>query len=175
MSDCLNTTNMSAKWGGAQPAMHSTTIHEAGPFNPTLSVNDTQQMVFKHSDKGPFYLKHPKETKTTKFTGKRVKRKKKKLELLDELRQKKGFVATKWLSMTDVEKICERKGILTEVSEKEMIQGWVGQPKGLLQVLWERGFINPECISLYSLKGKPTNWTQMVRYYRNTNNSPSST
>ena len=26
---------------------------------------------------------------------------------------------------------------------KERVKAWVGKPKGLLQILWERGFINP--------------------------------
>ena len=33
-------------------------------------------------------------------------------------------------------------------------EGWLGKPKGLLQVLWERGWINEKKKNEYSLKGK---------------------
>ena len=33
-------------------------------------------------------------------------------------------------------------------------EGWVGRPRGLLQVLWERGWINQKRISEYTLKGR---------------------
>ncbi len=39
-------------------------------------------------------------------------------------------------------------------SENEMIDGWVGRPKGMLQVLWERGWINKLELEKYSVDGK---------------------
>jgi len=33
--------------------------------------------------------------------------------------------------------------ILYEVDEDEILEGWIGKQKGLLQVLWERGWIDP--------------------------------
>ena len=45
-------------------------------------------------------------------------------------------------------------GIKTYKLVKEIQKGWIGQPKGMLQVLWERGFINTKKLSLYTEKGK---------------------
>jgi len=36
-----------------------------------------------------------------------------------------------------------RSMISYEVDEDEILEGWIGKPKGLLQVLWERGWIDP--------------------------------
>ena len=33
-------------------------------------------------------------------------------------------------------------------------EGWMGKPNGLLQIIWERGFIDEHNLILYSLKGK---------------------
>ena len=38
--------------------------------------------------------------------------------------------------------------------EDEIIEGWVGQPKGMLQVLWERGFIDESNLKSYTIAGK---------------------
>ena len=35
-----------------------------------------------------------------------------------------------------------------------MEEGWLGKPKGFLQVLWERGWIDKNNVSKYTLKGK---------------------
>ena len=56
----LDAKQTSKKFGGAQPPMRETTIVSAegvlGPFTPMLGIGDTQSMVFKPSDIGPWYL-----------------------------------------------------------------------------------------------------------------------
>jgi hypothetical protein len=39
---------------------------------------------------------------------------------------------------------CQNNGISVEEEISHVIEGWEGNPKGMLQVLWERGFINTE-------------------------------
>ena len=33
--------------------------------------------------------------------------------------------------------------IPTEYKRTKIQEGWFGKPKGMIQILWERGFINP--------------------------------
>ncbi len=53
---------------------------------------------------------------------------------------------------------CRNNGIHVEEEICHDIEGWEGKPKGMLQVLWERGFINTEnglkkAYLSYSIKG----------------------
>ena len=43
---------------------------------------------------------------------------------------------------------------LTKNIKVVLEEGWCGKPKGLLQVLWERGMIDEKDLSEYSLKRK---------------------
>ena len=36
----------------------------------------------------------------------------------------------------------------------EITEGWEGKPKGMLQILFEQGFINPERMTEYSVDGR---------------------
>jgi hypothetical protein len=38
--------------------------------------------------------------------------------------------------------------------KEDIIPGWEGAPKGLLQVLWERGFIDSKLVNFYTMEGK---------------------
>ena len=55
--------------------------------------------------------------------------------------------------MKEVTKKSKAKGIKLEKSEKEKSIGWCGQLKGLLQVLWERGWIDMTNLSSYTETG----------------------
>ena len=44
--------------------------------------------------------------------------------------------------------------IAVEEEVDEYSQGWEGQAKGLLQVLWERGFVNKDDYKNFSMHGK---------------------
>ena len=53
---------------------------------------------------------------------------------------------------------CQNNGIPVEEEISRVVEGWEGKPKGMLQVLWERGFINTEnglkkTYQSYSIKG----------------------
>ena len=50
----------------------------------------------------------------------------------------------------------EKLGLPTTVVEPIIVEGWKGKPKGLLQVLYEREWINPDCTHLYTLEGRKT-------------------
>jgi hypothetical protein len=58
----LSALHMSRTFGGAQPIMRDTTIIQAdgylGTHSPKLNVGDTQTLVFKPDDIGPWYMSH---------------------------------------------------------------------------------------------------------------------
>jgi hypothetical protein len=39
--------------------------------------------------------------------------------------------------------VCKQNNIPYKVTTKIINEGWNGKPKGMLQILWERGFIDP--------------------------------
>ena len=64
-------------------------------------------------------------------------------------------VNTKGKIKRELVELCTTKNA---IETKELIErkkeGWVGNSKGLLQVLWERGFIDETSIEKYKLTGK---------------------
>ena len=68
--------------------------------------------------------------------------------------KKTGYNIKGHLSKDELERIAnERKIELTfEYCVKK--EGWMGKPKDLLQIHWERGFIDEQNVHLYSLKGE---------------------
>ena len=53
-----------------------------------------------------------------------------------------------------LQEICEKRNLPTKFTERVIKEGWIGKPKGALQVLFERGWINPSCIHKYTAKGR---------------------
>ena len=51
----------------------------------------------------------------------------------------------------DVQKLAQSHGIETEILEAEIDPGWVRRAKGLRQVLWERGLLDP--LQSYTVNG----------------------
>jgi len=78
-----------------------------------------------------------------------VKRTKK--ELIQLLKDKGIEAAGK---ADEIKKIAENHGILTVIEEVKKEEGWVGKPKGMLQILWERGWIDETKIQDYTVNGK---------------------
>jgi hypothetical protein len=38
--------------------------------------------------------------------------------------------------------LCGQQNILVTVEEYQVKEGWLGKPKGMLQILWDRGWID---------------------------------
>ena len=54
-----------------------------------------------------------------------------------------------------VKEKCAEMNIPLKTPEREKIeQGWMGKPKGMLQVLWERGLIDETRLKDYMISGK---------------------
>jgi len=130
--------------------MHASRIVDAsclGPYPKTLSVGDEQSMMFTETDQGPFYVNEPQrsENKYDQATGEKNKRDLKKSELIALLQSKIGLTLPSSNSKTlaELQTIATMHGISTQTEEDIIIQGWMNKPKGLLQILWERGWIDP--------------------------------
>ena len=50
--------------------------------------------------------------------------------------------------------LCEKNSLPLRISRPVVKDGWLGKPKGLLQVLWERGLIDATKRSAYTLDGR---------------------
>ena len=135
--------------------MHKTVIKELGPFvtEQTYHVDQEQTMQFTDRDQGPFYFS-PEERLAKKHpvpTGREVRRSKTKPELMCELKRS-GFEIKGRYTMDEIRKQAQRFNIPLQVTEEVIKPGCVGQNKGLLQVLWERGWIDQRNIRKYKLE-----------------------
>jgi hypothetical protein len=141
--DGLNVENMSKGYGGKQSRLHPSLIKQVdgylGPYNRKLNQGDMQTMVFSTTDDGPFWMEaaeREKKRKDAVIPNKFVKRKCTKEELIRKL-QEKGVNGTG--NMKNLQRLCRNMQIsLVETTPKTQL-GWEGQPKGMFQILWERG------------------------------------
>ena len=64
-------------------------------------------------------------------------------------------VSTKGKNKRELVELCAQHQIAVSKNVEKIKEGWVGKPKGLLQVLWERGLIdNGVNLKDYSLTEK---------------------
>jgi hypothetical protein len=151
--DALKVDKMSARFGGAQTLKRPTTMTTGclGPFpamrmvngeltDVKLKVGDVQHMVFQEDDLAPWYaLDTPKEdTPTGELVPPKKSRKKKKKNKTAELMERLDAVAA------PVEEAVLVPG---------MKLGYVSKAKGLNDVLFERGWLNPAKLGGYTIKG----------------------
>ena len=52
-----------------------------------------------------------------------------------------------------IQDLCTKRGLPLTVSEVKIKDGWVNKPKGSFQVLFERGWVDPNNIHLYTSDG----------------------
>ena len=58
--------------------------------------------------------------------------------------------------LPELQRIATARDINLKVKERKIIDGWIGKPKGLLQVLWETGWINLDVpLKTYVKAGQP--------------------
>ena len=54
----------------------------------------------------------------------------------------------------DIQKLAQDRGIPIKEETPKVQQGWEGKAKGMLQILWEWGFIDSNNVPQYSMQGK---------------------
>jgi len=171
--DGLNANAMNKKFGGSQPRMRSTVIKDEdhlGPYNfpGRLQVGDTQDFTFQSTDVGPCWMT-PEEQLQNKND----------VELRDEPMVTNVFMKPHLVaklkekgldfngSKEQLQKRCEDNDIAISEKRWKVKQGWFNQPKGMLQILWERGFIDPniplsELEKRYPVGGRKDNLRQVI-------------
>jgi len=156
--DGLNVSRMTRNFGGAQRKMRDTQIKQEkgylGPFPRILNPGDIQSLVFKSTDDGPFWMSREEREKTRHdqvIQGQTRTRTLKKTEM-KKLLEEKNIPARG--TAKELAKLCEDHGILTKIISNKVIEGWEGKPKGILQTLWERGFIDATALSRYTMNGR---------------------
>ena len=152
----LNLNKLNIRHGGKQPRMRDTVLTESefGPFPSKLQSGQTQSMVFaSHGDTGPCYLTES-EIKMQMLdvnTGKKRKVNLTKAQLIAELKSH-GILHPKG-SRKVLQEQCTQIGVPLYKRIDIIQEGWVGKSKGSLQILFERGWINPDHMNLYTANG----------------------
>jgi len=152
----LNVNNMNKNFGGTQKALRPSEITAGclGPFDPKLQPGEIQSFVFGELNEGPFYLSEQERIpqREDSFTN---QRKVKKLTIA-ELRMKLneiGVISFGRRLRKDLADLAANHGISDTISsERTVVEGWVGKPKGMFQVAWERGWIDPAQVSKYQVE-----------------------
>jgi hypothetical protein len=111
--------------------------------------------MFTEEDAGPFWMgtndcilnRHDKVVHGNPSITPRNKS-----ELILELRGK--GINTKGKNKKELVAVCINNSIPITCEVPKIKEGWVGKAKGLLQVLWERGFIDTNKLSSYTLTGR---------------------
>lgn len=170
--DALKVDQMNKDWGGKKPCMRPSTI-VAGCLgekpNRGLKLGDVQSMVFTAEDAaqwerdsksaGPFYDTGAKpydrfgskesrgQLTEDEWTKAKVKLKKKEEEIQAEI--------DKWLKLNNREK-ADTVPALNEaiITDLFTVPGWQGKPKGIRQILWERGLWKNNMVKSKSEKEK---------------------
>eukprot|EP00957_Ditylum_brightwellii_P184948 14085297-Ditylum_brightwellii.AAC.1 len=153
---------MNCGFGGTSATkMHSSKIHGVdgylGPFvypsraKEQLKVGDTATLVFEEDNEGPFWIS-PAERTNHRYDQQTGKKSKPKDKTSAELRNE----MLKMNDQADVrgnKKILQEKALTMGIDLKKVkdkiIEGWVGKPKGMKQVAFERGFIDLDNLDHY--------------------------
>ncbi len=105
-------------------------------------------------DTGPFYLRTDEQLirKYDCSTGRVKVVEKTKKELIKELNKKKFIGSGHYSSKDELCNLAFHYDISLTYITEFLQSGWVGKAKSMLQVLWERGWIDESELDLYSKK-----------------------
>ena len=114
-----------------------------GPFDHAqkLKVGQTQLMIFQDTNIGPFNLSKDERDKRKYNIETNDEREHIHTQsfLIDQIKEKTGMKNIKG-NLSKAQKIATKLNIPTKSTAKKVLEGWVGKPKGMMQVLWERAF-----------------------------------
>ena len=155
----LSINRISIRHGGKQPVMRNAYITKdlLGPYhneNYKLQPGMEQTMVFSDDHIGPCYMsdtqrtKHKYDLSNQKIIEKNFTN----AELVKKL--KDHGIINPVGNRTKLVEQCLKLQIPVKYSEESISEGWYGKAKGCLQVLFERGWLNPDKIHLYTKNGR---------------------
>ena len=154
----LNVNKISIRYGGKQPHMRDAVIDDPsllGPFHTSdyaLQLGSTQKMQYTTEDEGPCYLNESERGKQRYDICNGIKKcNLTKPSLVAKL--KADGVLNPSGTKKELQEQCHKRGISTTVEESDITEGWIGKPKGAFQVLYERGWVDPNNIKRYTAKG----------------------
>jgi hypothetical protein len=152
LANGLDAYSMNKGYGGAQPRMRESVIKEEdgylGMNQRTLSVGDTQLFSFQPGDIGPFWMteeerelnRHsrilPPHHGNPRTRNKTIAELKLELGPLNILNDQRKY------RLAEIQEFARNNNVDLKIEKTREKKGWDGQPKGLLQVLWERGWID---------------------------------
>ena len=136
----LNANLMNNVFGGKQSKLMDTKIKDLGPYHHILQIGDTQSMVFNEGSTSPFYIQEAHKKTYDQFSGKYKTSEKTKEQSISDFKEK-GFKFNNHYSKEEIHQLTLDNGVELTFTKPVVIPGWIGKPKGLLQVLWERGWI----------------------------------
>ena len=164
--DGLNVNSLNSKYhGGKQNSLMRNTIIQdqtyLGPHQPSLRVGDTQYMCFRDCDNGPFYLTPDQqiEKKYDRVSNESVRKRYTKAELIRTISDRTGNNRIRG-TLQEIHNLAQLNNIPIHYETRKTKEGWVSKPKGMLQILYERGYIdtqnktNEEIMSYYTVNGR---------------------
>lgn len=147
--DGLNANELNKYFGGKQTKMRKSEIKNVsylGTFDHAdkLIVGQTQSMIFEPGDAGPFYYSNDEKErrKNDIETNEEVRKKYSRAFLIDKIKEKTGLQQVQG-TLKEVQESATKLNIPIDFTTKKILEGWAGKPKGMLQILWERGFLDP--------------------------------
>ena len=157
----LDAYSMNRGYGGVQPRMRESIIKQEdgylGMHERTVDVGDTQFFVFEPGDAGPFWMTNddrelnrhdrllpslPGNQRTRNKTISELKVELGPLNILNDRRQYR---------LVELQELARANSVDVKTIRTREKKGWQGQPKGLLQVLWERGWIDEGNLEKYTM------------------------
>jgi hypothetical protein len=157
--DGLDAGKMNSGYGGVQPHIRDSKIVDQdgylGPFDTFVADGDTQIFDFRAEDTGPFWLtpEQREESRHDRPKAGATPKERSKQELYCDLLAAGERNLPKHINKISKDNLVERaraKGIPLEKTPVD--EGWEGKPKGLLQILWERGWIDETQVDRYRLE-----------------------
>jgi hypothetical protein len=161
LTNGLDAYSMNRGFGGVQPKMRESTIMAEdgylGMHERTVDVGGTQSFVFQPGDAGPFWMttqerelnRHDRVLPA--LPGHPRTRNKTISELKAELEPFNILNARRSYRLLELQELARVHGVDVKIIKTREKKGWQGQAKGLLQVLWERGWIDEGNLERYTM------------------------
>ena len=169
----LSVTSMTKGFGGEMLRNTKIEMHDGylGPYHDTtnhkmVQVGDEQVLIFSmdtDDEDGPFYLP-PEKRRATRYSTKVLlppekagEKNRTKNELIDHIMstphgEAEGRNTLSKMLLRDLQKTASQLGLPTKKHvTHRVISGWEGRGKGMLQILWERGWIDVNKLNEYKM------------------------
>ena len=148
----LNSKSMNKYFGGTNnEPLHESEIKDEtylGEYEVPgkLKVGDFQSFEYKEGDIGPYYYS-PSERLAKKYDAtienESVESFFNTKQLIQRINEGTSLNITTNMAYTKVKAIAIKEKIPLKYSHPKVIKGWMNKSKGMMQILYERGFINP--------------------------------